>query len=368
MSPPESTAAPVRVTIRLPDPPQLAFAEMVRNLATAFGRARWVWNPGPGAHLESLREPPDPSAHAVTTEWVPGERFRIEWPPLPWAGGEPSALTFAFRPVEDGTEVEVQWTGWSRFLVARGAGELAGWTAGELLAPLVLAGSTERFADWLTDRAARRPAGPTSVATYRDPLYHRPNFRAILAELALSPSDRLFEVGCGGGAFLRAALASGCTAAAIDHSEEMVRTASEQNREAIEAGRLRIVHGDATRLPFPDGEFTCAVMTGVVSFLPDPLHAFIEVHRLLRPGGRFLVFAGTAALRGTPAAPEPMASRLTFYKDLELADLARRAGFAEARVTTPDLSTYAREEGVPAEAWPLFDPNSGASQLLVATR
>lgn len=41
--------------------------------------------------------------------------------------------------------------------------------------------------DWLTDRRARRPAGAQARAVYRDPLYHYPNFRAILAELALSP-------------------------------------------------------------------------------------------------------------------------------------------------------------------------------------
>src|SRR5208283_1045170 len=116
--------------------------------------------------------------------------------------------------------------------------------------------------DWITDRRARRPSGPQSRATYRDPLYHRPNFKAILAVLKLRPDDYLLEVGCGGGAFLHDALQSGCKAAAIDHSPDMVRLAREINHEAIQKGRLEIREGDAGSLPYSDAIFTCAVMTG----------------------------------------------------------------------------------------------------------
>lgn len=38
------------------------------------------------------------------------------------------------------------------------------------------------------------------------------------AELALPRDDYLIGVGCGGGALLKAALQSGCRAAAVDHS------------------------------------------------------------------------------------------------------------------------------------------------------
>ena len=41
--------------------------------------------------------------------------------------------------------------------------------------------------------------------------------------------------------------------------------------------------------------------------------------------GRLSVYTGPE-LRGTPAAPEPVASRGHFYADRELEDLVRRAG------------------------------------------
>jgi SAM-dependent methyltransferase len=228
--------------------------------------------------------------------------------------------------------------------------ELAGW-----FAALARAARSEAYNDWFTDRVARRPSGARAREVYADPLYHWPNFLAILAELALTPDDRLLEVGCGGGAFLREALKSGCTAGAIDHSPDMVRLAREQNAEAIEGGRLDIVEGDAAALPFADESFTAAVMTGVLGFLPDPVAAFAEIRRVLLPGGRMVVLGADPALKGTPAAPEPIASRLRFYTDEEHVRLGEEAGLDDVRVERLDLGGFAREAGVPDDDLPLFD-------------
>src|SRR5437899_736868 len=82
------------------------------------------------------------------------------------------------------------------------------------------------------------------------------------------------------------------------------------NSESGAEGRLEIKLASAGQLPFPDATFTAADMTGVLGFLPDPLAAFREIHRVLRPGGRFVALGSDPALHGTPAAPEPIASRL----------------------------------------------------------
>jgi len=108
-------------------------------------------------------------------------------------------------------------------------------------------------------------------------------------------------------------------------------------------------------------------MTGVLGFILDSLKALSEVRRVLAAGGRFVLFTGTRELRGTPAAPEPMASRLHFYEDQELEALARKAGFAEAVVERPDFERFAREVGVPEEFLRLFKGRSGG-QLLIARK
>ena len=178
----------------------------------------------------------------------------------------------------------------------------------------------------------------------------------------------LLEVGCGGGAFLDAALHSGCRAAAVDHSAEMVRLAREANRDAVAAGRLDVREGDAASLPFPDGTFTCATMTGVLGFLPDPVRALAEIRRVLVSGGRFVALGADPELKGTPAAPEPMASRLRFYDSAQLEALGREAGFADARVVQRDLQAFAREAGVPEEALPLFAAGKGGGARFLLAR
>ncbi len=211
-----------------------------------------------------------------------------------------------------------------------------------------------------------RPSGAQARATYRDPLYHRPNFLAMLKELALTTDDYLLEVGCGGGAFLQDALRSGCKAAAIDHSPEMVRLAREVNHDAVLERRLDVLEAEADRLPYPDGMFTCAAMTGVFGFLQDPVGVLGEIRRVLAKSGRLVLFTSSRELRGTPAAPEPIASRIHFYEDKELEELARRAGFVEARVERPDLEPFAREAGVPEATLPPFSSRGG--QLLLARK
>jgi hypothetical protein len=50
---------------------------------------------------------------------------------------------------------------------------------------------------------------------------------------------------------------------------------------------------------------------------------------VLRPGGRLAIATTPPEMKGTPAAPEPMASIGRFYTDEELAALAVEAGFVD---------------------------------------
>jgi SAM-dependent methyltransferase len=200
-----------------------------------------------------------------------------------------------------------------------GDDDLAAWEASGLPA--------DEFVDWLTDRVARRPAGRRAREVYGAEDVHAFARRAILAVLDLRPEDQLLDVGCGGGLLLRDALASGASVTGLDHSEEMVRLAGERAPEA------EVVPGSAERLPFADGSFTALSMSIVFFFLPDPVAVLRECRRVLAPGGRLAVYTTSPALRGTPAAPEPLASRGHFYEDDELAGLAREAALGNVVVT-----------------------------------
>jgi len=199
-----------------------------------------------------------------------------------------------------------------------GDDDLSAWQQSEL--------PPDGFDDWLTDRVARRPAGRRAREVYGSDDVHDFARRAILGALSLEPGDRLLDIGCGGGLLLRGALASGAMVTGLDHSEEMVRLARERVPEAD------VVLARAEQLPFGDGSFTAIAMSIVFFFLPDPIKVLHECHRVLVRAGRLAIYTTSPALRGTPAAPEPLASRGHFYEDEELADLARHAGLAAVEV------------------------------------
>lgn len=351
----------IRVGIDLKLEPRAAFDALVGELSLALAGLGMQLEPGTQGHLAT-----ESGEVARIVGWEPGKRIVWEWRQADWQTGEATTLEFRFEPIADGTRITLE-RGERGNLIGEEAAELAGWFASEVAGSFLRAMAPTRLGDWITDRRSRCPAGPQARAFYRDPLYHRPNFRAILSVLKLTPSDFLLDIGCGGGAFLEEALRSGCRAAALDHSADMVAVARDLNRESIRGGKLEIRQAEADSLPYADGTFTCAVTTGVFAFLAAPREALAETWRVLAPGGRFVLFTASEELRGTPAAPEPIASRLHFYEDHELMELARQAGFGDARIERPDFERLAREAGVPEEHLALFRGRSGG-QLLLASK
>jgi SAM-dependent methyltransferase len=182
------------------------------------------------------------------------------------------------------------------------------------------------FDEWLTDRVARRPSGSRARAVYGADDVHGFARSAILAALALDTNDHLLELGCGGGLLLREALASGATASGIDHSEEMVALA----RDRAPGADVRLA--SAEKLPFADESFSAVAMSVVFFFFQRPELVLGESRRVLRHGGRLAVYTTAPELRGTPAAPEPLARFGHFYTDAQLADLARGAGLRDVAV------------------------------------
>jgi SAM-dependent methyltransferase len=182
------------------------------------------------------------------------------------------------------------------------------------------------FEAWLTDRVARRPTGRRAQEVYGAEDVHDFARGPILTALALRPGDGLLEIGCGGGLLLRDALASGASATGIDHSPDMVELARRR------APGADVREASAERLPFSDASFTAVAMSVVFMFLADPGGVLAECLRVLAPGGRLAVYTTAPELRGTMAAPEPLASHTHLHSDEELTALARGAGFADVAV------------------------------------
>jgi SAM-dependent methyltransferase len=106
---------------------------------------------------------------------------------------------------------------------------------------------------------------------------------------------RVLELGCGAAAAARWLATQGAEVTAMDLSAGMLRHA------ALAAGRsgvrVPLVLADALALPFRDATFdvVCTAF-GAIPFVADSGTVMAEVHRVLRPGGRW-VFSITHPMR-----------------------------------------------------------------------
>ena len=116
--------------------------------------------------------------------------------------------------------------------------------------------------------------------------------RAIIGDLLSWQSSHLsapqiLDIGCGTGAnlpMLRQFAGEHGRIAAIDFSPHALQFA----RTHPSAKQVSLLQGDALHLPFADASFDIVTMFDVLEHLPDDRRALSEVHRVLKPGGRYV--------------------------------------------------------------------------------
>ncbi|GLF99182.1 class I SAM-dependent methyltransferase [Streptomyces yaizuensis] len=111
--------------------------------------------------------------------------------------------------------------------------------------------------------------------------------RPLLDAAAITPGERVLDIGCGGGATTRlAARAAGAGhALGLDLSGPVLEHArTRARREAV--ANIAFEQGDAQVHPLPPAAFDIAISRFGIMFFADPVAAFANIARALRPGGR----------------------------------------------------------------------------------
>jgi SAM-dependent methyltransferase len=184
----------------------------------------------------------------------------------------------------------------------------------------------------------------------------------------VQPGDSVLDIGCGGGQTTRdaARLAVRGSALGIDTSPAMV-TRARSLAAAEELHNVRFEQADAQVHPFPPEHFTLGISRFGTMFFADPVTAFTNIGRALRPGARLVQLVWqdggrqewVAAIHRALTGDDPPAVPAVGVDPFSLADPAvvdgilKAAGFTDVDVT--DVSE---------PVWYGADPDAAANAVL----
>lgn len=188
--------------------------------------------------------------------------------------------------------------------------------------------------------------------------------RAATLELAraagLDANKRVLDVGSGVGGTSRClAKEFGCRVTGIDLTDEYCRAAAMLSAKVGLTDLVDFRQGDATALPFADGEFDVVWTEHVAMNIPDKPRLYKEMYRVLKPGGTLAVYDVLAGPTGPVLFPVPWArtpDTSFLVQPGELRRLLEDAGFTisdwsdtteVARTWFVALAEKIRKEGFP---------------------
>lgn len=124
---------------------------------------------------------------------------------------------------------------------------------------------------------------------FRDTVSDR--WQDLLVEaIGESGPRKILDAGCGPAVLTRLLLDLGHEVTAVDISENMLALAKESIGN--ENSRVRFQQASVTDLPFEDASFDMVFSRYVIWTLPDPINAFREWQRVVKPGGLIGVIDG----------------------------------------------------------------------------
>src|ERR1044072_3405329 len=141
---------------------------------------------------------------------------------------------------------------------------------------------------------------------------------------------RILDVGCGTGANLLMLSKYG-DAEGVDISEDALAFCRERGLDKVKLGA-------GEELPYDDGTFDLVTALDVVEHMDDDLAGLKEMRRVLRPGGRVLLFVPTFMFLW--GVQDEVSNHRRRYRLNELRQVVTAAGFEVERTTYANITFF----------------------------
>jgi SAM-dependent methyltransferase len=188
----------------------------------------------------------------------------------------------------------------------------------------------------------------------REPLERQlePLGQAVMAAIQPLPGERVLDIGCGiGGTPLALARAVGSSGQVV--GADLLQAALDvARRDPGLPKNVTFLYGDVQSYPFQTGSFDAAFSRFGVMFFVDPVAAFSNIRRALRPGGRlgFICWRGlneneldelplraaSSCLPASLVADSASSGWFSFSDQESIREILVRARFADVKIVPHD--------------------------------
>ena len=140
----------------------------------------------------------------------------------------------------------------------------------------------------------------------------------------------MLDVGCGGGFTIRRLLnrSKDAQVYGIDISEESVAKAKKVNAEVLDK-QVFVTQGSAEKLPYENEKFDLVTAVETVYFWPNLPGCLQEVHRVLKPGGKFAILVEVV---DSDSKWTSVVEGMTAYTPEQIKSLLDDAGFIQTEI------------------------------------
>ena len=160
----------------------------------------------------------------------------------------------------------------------------------------------------------------------------------------IKEDDLILDIGCGGGKSLERFAEQITTGKVVglDYSEVSVEKSIELNQKAIDEGKVEVIQGSVSEMPFEDNTFNIITGFETIYFWPDFINDLKEVNRVLKKDG-FVFFCNEAVYReGEMEKYEDLVELLdmNIYSEDVLKESLEKTGFKDFKAYINDENDW----------------------------
>lgn len=158
---------------------------------------------------------------------------------------------------------------------------------------------------------------------------HTPVSLWALSNIDVKDDDVVLDIGCGSGLNIKRLHEKSFKTKTygVDHSSTSVKKSIIMNQKEVDEGNVVIKEANVLDMPFEDQSFDIITGFETVYFWPDIINAFMEVKRILKKDGKFVLVLESNGCANDELAQRANSEGCYFYTDDELKQLLLDAGY-----------------------------------------